>query len=313
MPDESAFNRKHDFTYGELESVAPGLRRITARNPSMFTFHGTGTYVIGEGSVAVVDPGPLLPAHIDALVEGLKGESISHVLVTHTHQDHSPACRLLRQFSNAPTYGYGPHGQGKFERGVMIEEGGDMDFVPDVTIRDGDVIEGDGWTVDCVYTPGHTSNHVCFGWREQKALLSGDHVMGWSTSIVSPPDGDMGDYMRSLEKLLDRDDQVYWPTHGAPIHKPRAYVRGFIAHRRLREQQILDRVAAGQHTIAEMVPGMYASIDPVLFPAAARSVFATTILLVEEGRLSIDEDETLTIESRLQLPDSENESPDPGR
>jgi len=300
MPDNMAFSRQHEFSYGVLESVAPGLRRITARNPSMFTFHGTGTYVIGHGSVAVVDPGPLIPAHIDALMEGLTGESISHVLVTHTHQDHSPACRLLRQHSDAPTYGYGPHGQGKFERGVVIEEGGDMEFVPDVVVRDGDVIEGEDWSVECVYTPGHTSNHICFGWREQKALLTGDHVMGWSTSIVSPPDGDMGDYMRSLEKLLERDDTIYWPTHGAPIRNPHAWVRSFIAHRRLREKQIIDCVAKGQHTIAEMVPGMYAGIDKQLFPAAARSVFATTILLIEEGQLEVDG--SLSIESHLRLP-----------
>lgn len=299
MTDDISFNRDHSFVYGQLETVAPGLRRITANNPSMFTFHGTGTYVIGEGNVAVIDPGPLIPEHVDALVAGLGAERISHVLVTHTHQDHSPACRLLRQHSDAPTYGYGPHGQGKFERGVMIEEGGDMDFVPDVVVRDGDVIQGDGFTVECVYTPGHTSNHVCFSWREGNALFSGDHVMGWSTSIVSPPDGDMGDYMQSLEKLLDRDEAVYWPTHGSAITKPRSYVRGFIAHRRLREQQVLDCIARGQHDIDAMVPVMYKSIDRRLYPAAARSVFATVVLLVEQERVFVDGE--LNIASALRL------------
>lgn len=299
MSSAIKFNRNHEFVYGKLESVAPGLRRITASNPSMFTFHGTGTYVIGEGNVAVVDPGPLLQAHVDALIEGLGSERISHVLITHTHQDHSPACKLLRHKSDAPTYGYGPHGEGKFERGVIIEEGGDMDFVPDVKVRDGDVIEGDGWSVECVYTPGHTSNHICFGWRERKALLSGDHVMGWSTSIVSPPDGDMADYMASLEKLLLRDDEVYWPTHGAPIHDPKSYVRAFIEHRRLREQQIIDRLTAGPQTITDMVPGMYVGLDRNLFPAAARSVFATVILLIDEGRVVADGE--LHIGSELRL------------
>ena len=299
MPEDLEFNREHEFVYGELETVGPELRRITAANPSMFTFHGTGTYVVGQGNVAVIDPGPLLDEHVDALVRGLEGETITHILITHTHLDHSPACTLLKQHTDAPTYGFGPHGHGKFERGVVVEEGGDMDFVPDVRVVDGDVINGDGWTMECVYTPGHTSNHICFGWREPRALFSGDHVMGWSTTIVSPPDGDMADYMRSLEKLLSRDDDVYWPTHGSAIRKPKAYVRGFLAHRRLRERQIIECVERGHNRIAEMVPVMYRNIDKRLFPAAARSVFATVILLVEQGRLVATTQ--LTVDSELAL------------
>jgi len=163
-----------------------------------------------------------------------------------------------------------------------------MEFTPDVTVRHGDIIEGDGWSVECVYTPGHTSNHICFAHREDKALLSGDHVMGWSTSIVSPPDGDMGDYMRSLELLLERDDEIYWPTHGGPITNPKQFVRAFIVHRRLREAQVRRCIEDGIDTITNMVPTMYKGLDERLFPAAARSVLATIIYMVERGDLTTD-------------------------
>jgi len=168
------FRRELEFTYRELETIAPGIRRVVAENPGPFTLHGTGTYIIGSGKVAVIDPGPADSAHIDALVKGLEGEEITHVLVTHTHMDHSPGCALLREHTNAKTYAYGPHGAGKLEAGVQVEEGGDMDFDPDVKVRDGDIIEGEGWSVECVYTPGHTSNHICFQYREQQALFTGD-------------------------------------------------------------------------------------------------------------------------------------------
>lgn len=282
------FKQKHTFEYGVIEEVAPMVRRLTARNPSAFTFHGTGTYIIGRGKVAVIDPGPDLNEHVDALIAGLEGEEITHLLVTHTHQDHSPACRPVQSHCGAPTYGYGPHGSGKWERGVQVEEGGDMEFQPDETVRHGDVIEGDGWSMECVFTPGHTSNHICFRLREQQALFSGDHVMGWSTSIISPPDGDMADYMNSLELLLERDDQVYWPTHGACIENPKPFVRGFIGHRRLRERQVLDCLADGVDTIAAMVPQMYKGTARHLYPAASRSVFAAIIYLVQQGKVVCD-------------------------
>ncbi len=299
MTDDIAFNREHKFEYGVLEDLTPSLRRLTAPNPSPFTFHGTGTYVLGRGNVAVVDPGPAIATHVDALLEALQGETITHILVTHTHVDHSPACALLQPHVDAKTYGYGPHGQGKFEQGVQIEEGGDMDFTPDVTVRHGDVITGDGWSVECVYTPGHTSNHICYAHREEKALLSGDHVMGWSTSIVSPPDGDMGDYMRSLELLLERDDEIYWPTHGAPITNPKPFVRAFLVHRRLREQQVTRCIEDGVDTIEKMVPVMYVGLDERLYPAAARSVFATVLYMVERGDLRHDAE--LTVDAAFAL------------
>ncbi|MEQ8747103.1 MBL fold metallo-hydrolase [Pyruvatibacter sp.] len=279
-------NRQFDPQYGEMVEVTPLVRRVVAPNESPFTFKGTGTYVIGRGTVAVIDPGPLDMAHVRAILDGLAGETISHILITHTHSDHSPAAAPLKDATGAPTYGHGPHGSGHpAPEGAKMDEGGDMAFVPDHAIRDGDVIEGNGWTVECVFTPGHTSNHMCFGLREEKALFTGDHVMGWSTAVIAPPDGDMAHYMASLRKLLERDDEVYYPTHGSPVTKPHSLVRGYIAHRKAREDQILKRLEAGDRRITDMVPLMYAQTDKRLHPAAARSVFAHMKQLAEEGRV----------------------------
>lgn len=279
-------NRQFDPHYGEMVEVTPLVRRVVAPNESPFTFKGTGTYVIGRGTVAVIDPGPLDMAHVRAILDGLAGETISHILITHTHSDHSPAAAPLKDATGAPTYGHGPHGSGQpAPEGAKMDEGGDMAFVPDHAIRDGDVIEGNGWTVECVFTPGHTSNHMCFGLHEEKALFTGDHVMGWSTAVIAPPDGDMAHYMASLRKLLERDDEVYYPTHGSPVTKPHSLVRGYIAHRKAREDQILKRLEAGDRRITDMVPLMYAQTDKRLHPAAARSVFAHMKQLAEEGRV----------------------------
>ena len=264
------------------------LRRIVARNPSPFTWHGTGTYVIGEGNVAVVDPGPDLPAHVDALLAALDGEIVTHLLVTHTHRDHSPACRPVQAATGAPTYGFGKHGSGRIDAGTQVEEGADKKFVPDVHLVDGDVVNGDGWSVECVHTPGHTSNHMCFQWREHKALFSGDHVMGWSTTIISPPDGDIAFYLESLELLLDRDDTCYWPTHGPCIREPKPLVRALIAHRLERADEIRECLAGGVERIGEMVPRMYSELPEAMYPAAARSVFSTLVYLIERGEASCD-------------------------
>lgn len=288
------FRRELDFKYGEAAVLSPLIRRVIAENPGPFTLYGTGTYIIGRGDVAVIDPGPADPAHIDAIARATEGERITHMLVTHTHNDHSPGCTLLREVCDAPTYAYGPHGAGKHEQGVAVEEGGDMAFVPDRRVKHGDVIEGDGWSFECLYTPGHTSNHICYSLREERALFTGDHVMGWSTSIVSPPDGDMASYMASLNLLLERDDAVYWPTHGPAILAPRPHVEAFVAHRRERELQIEACLADGVHRITDMVPTMYRELPTFMHPAAARSVFAAMIHLVErgvvtcEGPLSVD-------------------------
>ena len=286
MPPALRFNRCLDFQYGVLETVAPSVRRMIARNPSPFTFHGTGTYVVGHGRVAIVDPGPALDEHIEALVHGLRGETVTHVLVTHTHRDHSPGCALLRRHTPAPTYGFGPHGSGRPEAGeetAVVEEGADFEFAPDVEVRDGDVIECDGFSFECVHTPGHTSNHMCYRLREDRALFCGDHVMGWSTTIVSPPDGHMGTYIASLARLLHGDDRTYWPTHGAPIRDPKPWVRSLIEHRRLRARQVEACLRDGIDTIPKMVKRLYHDLPPPMHPAAARSVLSTMTLLVERG------------------------------
>ena len=277
------YRRELEFEYGEAAVLSPLIRRVIANNPGPFTLYGTGTYIIGRGNVAVIDPGPADAAHIGAIIDATRGERITHMLVTHTHNDHSPGCALLREACDAPTYAYGPHGAGKHEQGVAVEEGGDMEFAPDRRVRHGDVIDGDGWSVECVYTPGHTSNHICYALREERALFTGDHVMGWSTSIVSPPDGDMGHYMESLDLLLRRDDAVYWPTHGPAIPAPKPHVEAFIEHRRGRERQIEACLAQGVRRIADMVPTMYADLPAFMHPAAARSVFAAMIHMAERG------------------------------
>lgn len=293
------FRRKLEFEYGKVEQVASNVRRVIAHNPSAFTYFGTGTYILGQGKVAVVDPGPNLPEHVQALLNALQGEEVTHILVTHTHLDHSPACKPLQEATGAPTYGYGPHGMGKFEQGIQVEEGGDMEFNPDFRVAGGEIIAGDRWSVECVHTPGHTSNHLCFQLREEKALFSGDHVMGWSTSVISPPDGDMEHYMNSLELLLRRDDQVYWPTHGPCIENPKPHVRAFIAHRKEREAQILKSLASGLETIEAMVPQMYQEVDPRLYPAAARSVFAAMIHLVNQEKVICEG--TLSLQAKYRL------------
>ncbi|MEE4299311.1 MAG: MBL fold metallo-hydrolase [Pseudomonadales bacterium] len=287
------YRREMEFEYGAVDRLSPRIRRVIANNPSPFTFHGTGTYILGEGRVAVIDPGPDLPEHVEALRTALAGEEISHILVTHCHMDHSPACRALREFTDAPTYAFGPHGAGRHAAAVgddhvKIEESADTDFSPDVRVDHGDVIEADGFSVECVYTPGHTSNHMCYQLREERALFTGDHVMGWSTSVISPPDGDMQDYMASLRLLLERDDAVYWPTHGPAITEPKAHVEAYIAHREEREAQILACIDDGITRIADMVPRMYAGLPEFMYPAAGRSVFAAVIHLSQQGRVACD-------------------------
>ncbi len=295
MAVEIPFRREFSFEYGRLERVAPGIRRIVARNPGPFTFRGTGTYVVGDGEVAVIDPGPDLDEHVAALLAGLAGEQITHILITHTHRDHSPAAAAVKAASGATTWGFGPHAGGR--RGdPAVEEGGDWDFAPDVTVRDGDAIAGKGWRFEAVHTPGHTSNHLCFALPESGVLFSGDHVMGWSTSVIAPPDGDMSAYMASLDKLLGRRDAVYWPTHGPAITEPQDHVRAFIAHRREREAGILECLDAGAERIEAIVDKLYLGLQPGLRRAAGRSVHAHLLDLAARG--IVDSDGPATIEAR---------------
>jgi glyoxylase-like metal-dependent hydrolase (beta-lactamase superfamily II) len=303
MATEIPFNRDFSCDYGVTDILSPLVRRVVARNPSPFTFKGTATFVVGRGKVAVIDPGPDLAEHVDALLNALRGETVTHILITHTHIDHSPAAAAVKRATGAPTCGYGRHGSGRAEDragiGGKTEEGGDHAFVPDTVLRDGDTLEGPGWRLTAVETPGHTSNHLSFALAEEQTLFTGDHVMGWSTSVITPPDGDMAAYLRSLEMLLKREDAIYRPTHGALIRDPHPYVAAFIAHRNERTDAILARLAAGDDTIAAIVRQVYAGLDPRLVAAAGRSVLAHLVQLVEEGRVRADGPPRLDARFRL--------------
>jgi len=269
-------------------TLEPLVRRLLAPNPSPFTYTGTETYIVGRGEVAVIDPGPDLPDHVDAILAATEGERIRTILCTHTHRDHSPASRALQAATGAPIVGCAA---------LTIEDDGpradaafDADYRPDRVLADGETVSGSGWTLEAVATPGHTSNHLCFGLRESNALFSGDHIMGWSTTVVSPPDGDMAAYMASLEKLLGRPDLLYYPAHGDPVAEPARFVRAVAAHRRARERQILDLLEQQPQPIPSMVDSMYRGIDPRLHRAAGRSVLAHLIDLEARDRVWRDGD-----------------------
>lgn len=272
--------------YGVATPMSPLVRRIVAANAGSFTYHGTGTFIIGHGEVAIIDPGPALEAHVDALCAALEGETVTHIVVTHTHRDHSPAARLLRRHMPAPTYGFGPHGGGlTASADDDVEEGADYAFIPDHRLVDGDQLHGTGWSLTALHTPGHTSNHLCFALEEEKTLFSGDHVMGWSSTVISPPDGCMGDYLASLQRLLDRDDRLYRPTHGAAIEHPQRFVAALLAHRADREEQIVDALKRGVRRIDALVADLYHGLDPALMAAAARSVYAHILHLIAKGQV----------------------------
>ena len=271
---------------GRLVEIGPGLRRFVANNPGPFTFTGTCAYVLGKGNVAVIDPGPDDPAHVEALLHALRGETVTHILVTHTHRDHSPAARALKSATGAAIWGAGPHvaarelALGEINR---LDAAGDREHAPDVELREGDVAEGQGWRLETIETPGHTANHLAFAWPEQDMLFSGDHVMAWSTSIVAPPDGSMTQYMASLDKLRGRGETRYWPGHGGAVTEPQRYLRALIHHRRQREASILTRLKAGDRTVPAIVAEIYQGLDPRLTGAAALSVFAHLEELAARG------------------------------
>ncbi|MEJ0028135.1 MAG: MBL fold metallo-hydrolase [Rhizomicrobium sp.] len=281
------FIRAFEPRYGEEVRVTPLISRVVANNPGPFTFMGTGVYIVGAKDVAVIDPGPDLPEHVETLKRVLDGRRVTHILLTHAHSDHSPAARPLKEWSGAPTYAFGPHGSGR-DDGPKVEAGGDMDFTPDIRVEDGEILRGDGFALECVYTPGHTSNHMCYALQEEKALFTGDHIMGWSTTVVTPPDGDMAQYIASVEKLQGRDDAILYPTHGAPVTDPGPFLAAYREHRLDRERQVLASIAAGRDTIPAMVAHMYADVDVRLHPAASRSVLAHLIKLEREGRVARD-------------------------
>ena len=282
------FVREFDFEYGRCDTLSPLIRRVIAPNPGPFTFTGTGVYIIGHGSVAVIDPGPVDPAHIAAIDAALEGETVSHVFVTHHHLDHSPLAHPLAEKHGARVYGFGPQQIAPAGGEVRLEAGDDVGFQPDVQIEDEEIFHGAGWTLQALHTPGHTSNHVCYALIEENTLFSGDHVMGWSTSVISPPDGHMGDYLFQLARMRDRDFTRLWPTHGPAVESPSAFIQAYIDHRLAREDQILACLADGHETIRDMVAVIYADGDKRLHPAAAHSALAHVIHLVELGKVASD-------------------------
>lgn len=278
------FKKEMAFEYGQPAEIVPGVRRVIAENPSSFTHVGTNSYIVGTGEVAVIDPGPLIEAHVDNLKAALAGETVTHIVVTHTHMDHSPAADWLKEITGAPIVGAYPR---PLDGGKSVEASQE-NFTPDILLNDGDEISGPGWTLEAVYTPGHMSNHHCLNFREQNALFSGDHVMGWNTTIVSPPDGNMGEYLASLRRCLSRDEEVYLPGHGPEIKKPRPFVRAYLGHRLMRESEIGKCLDAGIETVPDMVKRMYRHLPEAMHRAAARSVLAHVEHMVETGRAICD-------------------------
>ena len=279
-----------------LERLTPRVRRIVAANPSPFTFTGTCTYVVGQGDVAVIDPGPDLPAHGDALLAALGAERVRHILVTHTHRDHSPGARRLKAATGAPIIGCATHHPARaLAHGETnaLEGSNDADYAPDAILGDGDRVDGPGYTLEAIATPGHTMNHLAFAFAEEAALFAGDHVMAWSTTIVAPPDGSMAHYMASLDRLRGRRDEIYWPGHGEPVRNPIPFVRALVLHRRHREAAILAQVARGLERIPAIVAQIYEGLAPALRGAAALSVFAHLEHLVAQGRVSTEGEPTL--------------------
>ena len=288
-PATPKFRTAFEPRYGEAVELAPGICRVVAENPSPFTFHGTNSYVLGQGrSVAVIDPGPALDSHFEALERAIGGRGVSHIVVTHTHVDHSPLAARLKAATGAPSYAEGPHRPARpLHVGEVnpLDASGDMAFEPDVRVGHEEVVEGDGWRLTALHTPGHTANHCAFACETggRNTLFSGDHVMAWATSIVAPPDGAMGDYMASLDVLAARPETTYWPGHGGRLENAPAFVRALKAHRRMRETAVLEQVRAGRETIPDMVKVIYATTDPRLHGAAGLSVMAHLEDLVARG------------------------------
>ena len=268
---------------GDAMRLSPLVTRVLAPNPSLFTYTGTQSYVVGQGKVAIVDPGPAEDRHLDALIAAIADRPVTAILCTHTHRDHSPAAAPLARRTGAPVIGCAP--LTLRDDGPRADAAFDADYQPDEILTTAGMVTGDGWTLRAVATPGHTSNHLCFELAEEKALFTGDHVMGWSTSVVSPPDGNMTDYMESMQTLLDRDDIVYYPAHGESVPEPQRLVRGMMGHRKQREGQILRLINAGEQgaEIPVMVAEMYKGIDSRLHPAAGRSILAHLFDLRQRG------------------------------
>ena len=288
--DQLFFEPPPQAEAGELVRVSPLVQRLIANNPSPFTFTGTCSYLVGRDELAIIDPGPLDEAHIAALMRAADGRRVAHIVVTHTHRDHSPAAARIRAETGAPVVGAHPYRPRPGIAGAFkgLDASHDLAYAPDRPLDDGARIEGRGYTLEAVATPGHAANHLCFALREENCLFSGDHVMAWSTSIVAPPDGSMGDYMTSLEKVRDRDEAIFWPGHGAPVREPRRWTRALAHHRRQREASILSRVEAGDATAPQIVARVYENLKPALVEAATLSTLAHLEELAARGLISIE-------------------------
>jgi glyoxylase-like metal-dependent hydrolase (beta-lactamase superfamily II) len=285
------FNRTLDLKPGQVDEVVPSIRRLLAPNPGPFTFTGTMSYIVGRGDLAIIDPGPHDEVHISALLDAVRDETVSHILVTHTHRDHSPAAAAIKAATGALLYGEGPHRPSRalhVGESPRLDSGGDHAFHPDVQLTDGDVITGRGWALESVATPGHTANHLAFALQDSDILFSGDHVMGWSTTIVAPPDGSMQDYMRSLFKLQRRAEATYLPGHGPVIRDAPRYVQHLIQHREGREAAVLRQLSEGETDIATLVREIYVGLDPRLVGAAGLSVLAHLEDLTGRGLVATD-------------------------
>jgi glyoxylase-like metal-dependent hydrolase (beta-lactamase superfamily II) len=291
MSDDIPFDKSFDLAPDTVDEVAPGVRRILCNNPGPFTFKGTLSYILGRGRVAIIDPGPIDEAHTVALLDAVRCETVTHIFVTHTHRDHSPAAAAVRAATGAPVFAEGPHRASRplnVGEGPRLDASNDTDFRPDHALTDGEVVTGDGWTIEAVTTPGHTANHMAFAFREGNLLFSGDHVMAWSTPVVAPPDGAMSDYMASLEKLARRSEAIYLPGHGGAVRDAPRFVQSYIRHRRVREESILHRLAKGEADIPTIVRAIYIGLDPRLTRAAGLSVLAHLEDLVARQRVRTD-------------------------
>jgi glyoxylase-like metal-dependent hydrolase (beta-lactamase superfamily II) len=285
MSDDIPFDKAFDLAPGAVEEVVPGVRRILCNNPGPFTFKGTVSYIVGRGKVAILDPGPLDETHIAALLHAVRGETVTHIVVTHTHRDHSPAAASIKAATGAKTYGEGPHRAARSLVSLPPRSNGDTDFQPDVVLQDGDTVTGDSWSLTAITTPGHCANHMAYALDDTGVLFSGDHVMAWSTPIVAPPDGSMSEYMASLEKLLHRPEATYFPGHGGAVREGPRLVQQYIRHRRAREAAILKLLADGETDIPSLVSNIYVGLDPRLIAAAGRAVLAHLDDLVERGKV----------------------------
>ncbi len=293
--------RDMDFAYGRPDQVSPLIRRVVANNPGPFTFHGTGTYIVGSGEVAVIDPGPADPAHLQALLAALEGEKVQTILTTHDHSDHAPLAADLARRTGAPVIGARPT-PARLASKPGVEEGSDRGYRPDRVLQDDEVVSGPGWTLRTVATPGHTGNHLCYALAEEDALFSGDHVMGWSTTVIVPPDGSMTDYYASLRKVMAGGYSTLWPTHGPPITDPGPFLDAYLAHRLKREAQVLELLARGPASIPQMVARLYVGIDPRLHRAAGASLLAHLTHLMQAGRVTADGPEGADLRYRLTAP-----------